>query len=524
MSMNDADGQDQISASDGHRDESADVLAAAAKGQLASRLSHKYLLEYRVLPIDIDRNDMLRVACDPQVDPSVIDELECIFSRKVTRLSRSPDEIESAVLAAQAEMPIDAGADLREGDVEILAPDDEAIDDLQALANQAPVIKLVNLAVLEALRHRASDVHLEATGDGLRIRHRIDGVLHDAALHPRQLQAAAISRIKVMANLNIAERRVPQDGRIALRLSSREVDLRVSTMPTVHGESVVLRILDREAGARELEDLGMDPSLEQHFRNLIAMPNGIVLVAGPTGSGKTTTLYAALQHINVAGSKMVTIEDPVEYQIPGVTQVPVSPKAGRTFASTMRSILRHDPDILMVGEMRDAETAEIAIQAALTGHLVFTTLHTNDAPAGITRLIDMGIEPYLIAATVRGILAQRLVRTVCDRCGVRIRPTAKVTRQATEAGCVPRRRVFRRGKGCENCARTGFHGRTGIYELLEMTEALRNLVTERASLDAIRAEAQGAGMVPLYNAAWAKACAGVTSIEEAIRVTRGASP
>lgn len=497
-----------------------DLRAAATSGP-ALRLSPKYLLEYCVLPLHISEEGRLTVACGAALDETVIDELACVFERPVTVVHLPAEEIESAILSAQAEAPVQTStADLREADLQILSQEEEALDDVRALANQAPVIKLVNLAVLEALRQRASDVHFESTTDGLRVRHRIDGVLHDAATHPRQYQAAVISRIKVMANLNIAERRVPQDGRVRLRLSDRELDLRVSTLPTVHGESAVLRILDRGTGVRELTELGMGPSIEDAFERLVSRPHGIILVTGPTGSGKTTTLYAALQRINAPGVKIVTVEDPVEYQLPGVTQIPVSPKAGRTFATVMRSILRHDPDIIMIGEMRDRETAEIAVQAALTGHLVFSTLHTNDACSGITRLVDMGIEPYLVSATVQGLLAQRLVRTVCEGCAEPLTPSAEVTRDATAAGCGGDGRQFRIGRGCDACATTGYWGRTGVYELLVMTDEIRALVVNRSSLDEVRRAAVAHGMIPLHNAAWSQACAGVTSPEEVLRVTR----
>jgi len=337
-------------------------------------------------------------------------------------------------------------------------------------------------------------------------------------MHPRQYQAAVISRIKIMANLNIAERRVPQDGRVRIKLSNRELDVRVSTLPTVHGESVVLRILDRASGVLDLDGLGMDEQTERRFDRLIRRPNGIVLVTGPTGSGKTTTLYAALRRINTPGVKIITVEDPVEYQVEGLTQIPVSPKAGRTFATALRSILRHDPDIVMVGEMRDRETAEIAIQAALTGHLVFSTLHTNDAPGGVTRLLDMGIEPYLVAATVQGILAQRLVRTVCPDCQQPYQPSFEEERRAVAAGLQKSTRRFRRGTGCPQCTHTGYRGRGGVYEIMVMNEALRSAVVRGAPLDELRREAQAQGMVPLHQAAWTRAAAGETTIAEALRV------
>ena len=492
-------------------------LRAAASAPLAQRLSSKYLEQHCLLPLEIGPDGSLRVAAGGPLDPTVIDELRLAFERPITLLTVPAAEIEAAILSAQSDTASDT-VDLEAIDVAALDGDRPALDDLRALASQAPVIKLVNLMLLEALEHRASDVHVESTTEGLRVRQRIDGVLHDTAVHPRQYQAAVISRIKIMANLNIAERRVPQDGRVRIKLSNRELDVRVSTLPTVHGESVVLRILDRATGVRDLDALGMGAEVERHFNRLIRRPNGIVLVTGPTGSGKTTTLYAALRRINTPGVKIITVEDPVEYQVEGLSQIPVSPKAGRTFATALRSILRHDPDVVMVGEMRDRETAEIAIQAALTGHLVFSTLHTNDAPGGVTRLLDMGIEPYLVAATVQGILAQRLVRTVCAECRTPYRPTAEETRRAEAAGVTKGNRRFRRGRGCLLCAGTGYRGRGGVYELMVMNETLRSAVVRGASLDELRHEAQAQGMMPLRHAAWHRAAAGETTIAEAMRI------
>lgn len=495
-------------------------LRAAVSGPLAQRLSPRYLEQHCLMPLDTTDDGAVRIAVGAPLDETVLDELRLAFEVPVVLVEMPAEEIQAAIISLQSSGG-SLGAEVLTGlDVTVVEGEDEALDDLRTLASQAPVIKLVNLMLLDALKHRASDVHIESGVDGLRVRQRIDGVLHDMASHPRQYQAAVVSRIKIMANLNIAERRVPQDGRIRLRLSDREIDVRVSTMPTVHGESVVLRLLDQGGGARNLTDLGMDEDTRARFVRLVERPNGIVLVTGPTGSGKTTTLYAALQRINSPDVKIVTVEDPVEYQLEGLTQIPVNPKAGRTFAGALRSILRHDPDVIMVGEMRDRETAEIAIQAALTGHLVFSTLHTNDAPGGITRLLDMGIEPYLVAATVQGILAQRLMRTICDGCRRSHKITAEDRRRVAENAPDLVKPRFRIGDGCLLCANTGYRGRTGIYEVMTMTEGLRSHVVSRASLDDIRREAAAGGMVPLQRAAWLKAAAGVTTIAEVLRVTR----
>jgi general secretion pathway protein E len=477
----------------------ATELRAAVVGTLAQRLSPRFLEEHCLVPVGVSDNGALIVAAGVTPDPTVVDELAWYYERPVTIVEAPAAEIQAAVMSAQSE----AQADVKSTDsLVVLSDEEEQIDDLRALANQAPVIKLVNLLILEALRARASDIHLEADTDGLQVRYRIDGVLHEISHPPKQYQAAVLSRVKIMAGLNIAERRLAQDGRIRLKLSDRELDLRVSITPALHGESVVLRILDRGAGVQDLAALGMPPQVLAGFEHLVRQPHGIVLVTGPTGSGKTTTLYGALDRLNQPAVKIVTVEDPVEYQMKRVTQIPINPKIGLTFAAALRSILRHDPDIIMVGEMRDRETAEIAIQAALTGHLVFSSLHTNDAPSGVTRMVDMGIEPYLVSATVLGILAQRLVRVVCDACAIDEPPT------------------FRRGKGCEVCAGTGYRGRTGLYELMPLSEALRERIVQRASLAELRAVASAEGMKSLRDAGWEKARAGITTTDEVIRLTR----
>jgi general secretion pathway protein E len=494
-------------------------LRAAAVGPLARRVSPKYLEEYTLLPLALGEDGSLVVAVGGPLDPAVADELRLAYGRRLTLVDVPAAEIQSAILSTSGEAPASPRGDRPVDDVELLAAEAPAIDDLRALASQAPIIKLVNVLLLEALRLRASDVHLESTTRGLRVRYRIDGVLQEVSGAPRQYQSAVISRIKIMADLNIAERRLAQDGRIRLRLSERELDLRVSTLPALHGESVVLRILDHASGVPDLAELGMSEAVLTGFARLIGAPHGIILVSGPTGSGKTTTLYGALRRINAPGVKIVTVEDPVEYQIEGLTQVPVAAKGGVTFASALRSILRHDPDVIMVGEMRDAETAEISIQAALTGHLVFSTLHTNDAPGGITRLADMGVEPYLIAATVRGLLAQRLLRLVCEGCAEPYRPTAAEQAHLARVVGGPGTPGLRRGRGCDACAGSGYRGRTGIYELLPMSDELRSGVVAGAPLDELRRLARGRGMVPLRDDGWAKVAAGLTTVEELLRVT-----
>jgi general secretion pathway protein E len=489
-------------------------LRAAAAGELALRLSPRYLDEHCLLPLGIGDDGAVVTAVGRPLDPTVTDELARMFRRPLRLVQHPAAEIQAAVLAARR---VDAEpAMTATGDNAAASGYDAPLDDLRALATQAPVIKLVNVLILDALKANASDIHLEAAADGVRVRYRLDGVLTEVSRPPRQYQQAVVSRVKIMAGLDVAERRMPQDGRIRLTLADRSVDLRVSTLPALHGESVVLRILDHGAAPRDLTELGMPDAVQTRFERLVARSSGIVLVTGPTGSGKTTTLYAALARVNGPGVKVVTVEDPVEYQMDGVTQIPVNRKAGVSFASALRSILRHDPDIIMVGEMRDRETAEIAIQAALTGHRVFSTLHTNDAVAGVTRLVDMGIEPYLVAATVSGIVAQRLVRIRCGDClGTGNRePGTEAASSSQHAATGSRFPV-----PCSRCSRTGFHGRTGIYELFTLDEETRRLVSERSSLDVLRSAARSREMATLRDDGMAKVAAGVTTLEEVLRVT-----
>ncbi len=490
-------------------------LREAAGGPLARRLSSEYLQQHCVLPLSLTDGGRLRLAVGGDVDTTVLDELRLALGYPLDLVEAPAAEIQAAILSARTANEV---APLQVEERASGAGKGAMLDDLRALASEAPVIQLVNLMLLEALKQRASDVHVESTAEGLRVRQRVDGVLHDVATHPLRYQAAVVSRIKIMANLDIAERRVPQDGRVRLKLSDRELDVRVSTLPSVHGESVVLRLLDRTADVRTLDRLGMDEETQRRFSRLVVRPNGIILVTGPTGSGKTTTLYAALQRINTPEVKIITVEDPIEYRIDGLTQIAVDPKAGRTFAASLRAILRHDPDVVMVGEMRDKETVEIAIQAALTGHLVFSTLHTNDAPSGVTRLRDMGAEPYLLAATVQGILAQRLVRRVCEACGEPEDLNDREREWAGELGLPTDAGTFRRGVGCDRCGGTGFLGRRGTYELMVMSETIRSMVVRGGSLDEIRRAAREEGMKPLPEVAWDLAVAGLTTVGEVARI------
>ncbi|MBI4435978.1 MAG: Flp pilus assembly complex ATPase component TadA [Candidatus Omnitrophica bacterium] len=386
----------------------------------------------------------------------------------------------------------------------------------EQIAEEAPIIKLVNMIVMQAIRDRASDIHVEPAETVLRIRYRIDGILHEIVTTPLELQPPIVSRIKILSKMDIAEKRIPQDGRFQMKSEGKEIDLRVSSFPTVYGENVVMRLLDRSNLLLSLEDIGFPTATLKNYNQLIHRPYGIILVTGPTGSGKTTTLYATLQAINTVAKNIVTIEDPVEYHLELVRQCQVNPKVGLTFANGLRSIVRQDPDIVMVGEIRDMETAEIAIHAALTGQLVFSTLHTNDAPSAVTRLVDMGIEPFLLSSSVVGVLAQRLVRIICLKCKASYTPPAELLKELN----LPLNTLFYRGKGCSHCKNTGYRGRLGIFQLMLMTAEVRELILKNSSADQIRKEAHRAGMITLRDDGLDKARQGITTVEEVLRVTQ----
>ncbi len=391
---------------------------------------------------------------------------------------------------------------------------------LRDMASEAPVIKLVNLLFSQAVELGASDIHIEPFEGDLHIRFRVDGVLQDQESPPKRLQSAIISRIKILARLNIAEHRLPQDGRIRLRLMGKKIDVRVSTVPTMHGESVVMRLLDQTSMFIGLEDLGFPPDNFATFNRLILHPHGMILVTGPTGSGKTTTLYAALDKINGPDKKILTLEDPVEYQLKGVNQIQVNTKIGLTFSSGLRAFVRQDPDVIMVGEIRDKETAEIAIQSALTGHLVFSTVHTNDAVGAITRLQDMGVENYLIASCLDGVLAQRLVRQICPECKTPVKADPKALEELEiDVSRADELLVFK-GVGCRKCGKTGYRGRLGIYELIEINDEFKNLIVEKASANILKRVARKGGMRTLREDGWVKVRKGITTIEEVMRVTQ----
>jgi general secretion pathway protein E len=481
-----------------------------------------FFRQARVCPLALHEGQLVVAMADPG-DFGVIEAVEKATGLPlVLRLARERDILDALTTyyadGTAEDRPV-GGEDV--GEVEYLEDDQEDVEHLRDLASEAPVIRLVNALIARALEQRASDIHIEPFEKELRIRYRIDGILHDVDAPPRKLQAALISRVKLMAKLNIAERRLPQDGRIKLRMLGREIDLRVSSLPTLYGESVVMRILDRSSISVTLDSLGFPEDTLNSFDQLINRPYGMILVTGPTGSGKTTTLYGALDKINSPDKKIITIEDPVEYQLRGVNQIHVKPQIGLTFANGLRSIVRQDPDVIMVGEIRDYETAEIAVQAALTGHLVFSTLHTNDAAGAISRLLEMGVEDYLLASSLLGIMAQRLVRTLCLHCrrpvevGVPIESNGK---KINGKGEVPT--AAYEAHGCDECAMTGYRGRNGIFELLLMSEGVRQLILKRSSADVIKNFAVSQGMRTLREDGWRKVREGTTTVSEVLRVTQ----
>jgi len=483
---------------------------------------------YRVVPLDL-KNDRLTIASSEPQKIQIADELRTLLGYDVHVCVATEAEIERAIekLYSSHTESVESLVDDLEHDEDLAAQAAAAagtdgptdLTSVEALAESAPVRKLLNMVLLLAIRDGASDIHFEPFESEFRIRLKADGVLQEMVPPPKHLAFAITTRIKVMANLDIAERRLPQDGRIELSVGGHPVDLRVSVLPTLFGESVVMRVLDRGVVSLDLEKVGMDQQMLRKFREVIVRPNGIVLVTGPTGSGKTTTLYSALSELNEVEDKLITTEDPVEYDIDGIVQVPIDAEIGNTFAACLRSILRQDPDRILVGEIRDVETAEIAVQASLTGHMVFSTLHTNDAPSTVTRLRDMGVPPFLITATVEAILAQRLVRRICPHCREEIVPGADVLAdlELTTEQTVGKK--FYRGKGCERCNRTGYKGRLGLFELLIMNDDLRDMVMRNASTEDLREAARKGGMVTLRDSGMNGMFAGLTTAEEIIRET-----
>ncbi|NJD87489.1 MAG: type II secretion system protein GspE [Betaproteobacteria bacterium] len=487
---------------------------------LEERVSDRFLRDAKALPLRETDEGLVVAMADP-ADAFTIRAIEMASGKRVLPLLAVATELESGL-----ERLYGAGKSSMGQIVDDIATRDEEqdlgdIEHLKDLASEAPVIRLVNLLITHALESRASDIHVEPFENRLVVRYRIDGVLNEVESPPRRLSAAVISRVKIMANLDIAERRLPQDGRIKLRVQGKEIDLRVSTVPTMHGESVVMRILDKGGVPLDFASLGFDGRVLETFLEALNQPHGILLVTGPTGSGKTTTLYTALDRLNQPDVKILTVEDPVEYQMPGINQIQVRPQINLNFANALRSIVRQDPDVIMIGEIRDLETAEIAVQSALTGHLVLSTVHTNDAPSTVNRLLDMGVEDYLLTSTVVGILAQRLVRSLCAHCRKPYRALPEVVGQmGLERFAGPGEVTLYHPVGCEHCSGTGYHGRLGIMEMMPMTDRIRSLVMRHANSTDLRAAAVEEGMESMFENGLRKAVAGVTTVEEVLRVTR----
>lgn len=479
----------------------------------------KFLKQYKLLPIDL-RNGCLRVVVADPLDPYPFEAIKALTGLEVEAALGLESEILDSVeaLYSNGSLSMDKLIEnLGDSDVNGASFESENLEHLKDMASEAPVINMVNLLISGAVEKRASDIHIEPFDDQLHVRYRIDGILYQVETLPRKLQLAVASRVKIMAKLNIAERRLPQDGRLKVKVSGRDMDIRVSTVPTLFGESIVMRLLDSK-GVLSMDSIGFSEAGRQKFMSLVRQPHGLLLVTGPTGSGKSTTLYAALSRIDTTEKKVITVEDPIEYYLKGVNQIQVKPKIGLTFANSLRSIVRQDPDVIMVGEIRDAETADIAIHSALTGHLILSTLHTNDAPSAITRLQDMGVESYLISSSLLGVLAQRLVRVICPDCRAPYRPEKSELQMFQVLAGQNGLELFR-GSGCERCDGTGYRGRVAIFELMTVTEGIRQLIADGKGSNIIRQKAVEEGMKTLSENGWDKVLSGVTTVEEVSRVT-----
>ena len=494
--------------------------------ELLKQFPQKLIYRHAIFPIRRDGSSLVVATSNP-LDLYPLDEASATTGLMITPVVAERDEIAKLV-----KKHLGVGSETVEGLMAARGDENEEVElledivtdgsEMSEMAQEASVVRLVNEILVEAIDSRASDVHIESQASGLVIRYRIDGILHTqpVPVEINRFQAAIISRLKIMARLNIAEKRLPQDGRIKLKVHGREIDIRLSVIPMIHGEGLVMRILDKGAMKFDLRSLGMDPDTYRIFSELIRLPHGIILVTGPTGSGKTTTLYSSLLEIKSPENKIITTEDPVEYQLEGINQIQVHPKIGLTFAASLRSILRHDPDIVLVGEIRDAETAENAIQASLTGHTVFSTLHTNDASSAFTRIVDMGIEPFLVASTVEGVMAQRLVRRLCPHCKEAYQPRHDEAPSDFPWDQLGEGKIYR-AAGCRICRQVGYAGRFGIYELLETTEEVRQLAHDRASAFEIKKAGIRGGMKTLRMDGWRKVIEGTTSMDEVLRATKG---
>lgn len=481
-------------------------------------ISETFLKEKTVFPIKL-KNDTLTLAVFDPFDLHTIENLKISLGKNIKILLSTEEVIVEAIETyyGAGESMMDRMIEDIKDDKNNLTEDDQDTEHIRDMASEAPVIKLVNHIISKATEMGSSDIHLEPFAEDLILRYRIDGILHSFEAPPKRLNSALCTRIKIMAKLDISERRLPQDGRIKLKLQGKDIDMRVSTLPTLYGESIVIRILDRGNLNVNLEKMGFPKEQLEEFQKLIQKPYGKLLVTGPTGSGKTTTLYGALQNINTSDKKIITIEDPVEYQMRGINQIHVKPQIGLDFANGLRSIVRQDPDVIMVGEVRDAQTADVAIQAALTGHLVFSTVHTNDAAGAITRLLDMGVENYLISSALIGVLAQRLVRVICRKCIEPIKVSSILISEMRTHGQGSINTFH--GKGCKECSDTGFRGRIGIYELLVVDDSIRQHILNKSTSQEIREMARKKGMTTLREDGWKKVAEGITTVEEVLRVT-----
>ncbi|MFH2137156.1 MAG: type II secretion system ATPase GspE [Candidatus Omnitrophota bacterium] len=477
---------------------------------------------YNIVPVAFEGNTLVIATSEP-LNFSIFDDLRFMFNFNIKGKVATYTNISRAIkkyYGSEADSVDEIFSEISKK-IPNLLEGDEKIESIEEISSQLPIVKLINIILIQAIKKKASDIHFEPFQDEFKIRYRLDGMLYDIVSPPKKLHLAITSRIKVMANLNIAETRLPQDGRIFVRIGGRMVDLRVSTLPTIFGESVVIRILDKATVQLSLHDLGFENDVRKKVEGLIKKPYGIILSTGPTGCGKTTTQYSCLSSINNVALKIITVEDPVEFDLSGLVQVSVRPKIDLTFPVVLRHILRQDPDIIMVGEIRDAETVQMAIHASLTGHLVFSTLHTNDAPSAVTRLIDMGVEPFLIASAVEAILAQRLVRVICPDCKKEYTPTQKEIEELNLTTEFWKGKAFYSGTGCEKCNNTGYKGRSGIFELMVLDEDIRSLILDRASVSDLRNQAIKNGMRTLREDGLLKVFQGITTLEELINVTTG---
>ena len=487
---------------------------------LEERIAVRFIKESRALPLHEDEAQLILAMTDP-LDAYVLSAFELVTHRIVVPRLAVPTDLDAAFERLYGSGKTSMDQIVGEAQTRDVDSANEDLQQLKELASEAPIIRLVSLIISHALEARASDIQIEPFENRLIVRYRVDGVMHEVESPPRRFSAAVISRIKIMASLDIAERRLPQDGRIKLRIQGKEIDLRVSTVPIMHGESVVMRILDKSSTALDFATLGFDPTVLERFLEVLMQPHGIVLVTGPTGSGKTTTLYTALDKLNNPDIKILTVEDPVEYQMEGINQIQVKPQIGLNFANALRSIVRQDPDVIMIGEIRDLETAQIAVQSALTGHMVLSTLHTNDAASTVNRLLDMGMDDYLLTSTVNGILAQRLVRTLCLHCRQAYPALPEVVEEMQLKRYTPANSVtLWRPVGCKECGGTGYSGRVSIIELLVMSDSIRSMVMRHVTSGEVRQQAIAEGMQTMYENGLSKAVAGVTTIEEVLRVTR----